>query len=572
MVHLLNEFFVHYGILILPLLIYELWAFRKSFNKLPFAPPLIGLYGGMSAILLEMNPVHVFGIAEDFKCIPLILSFLFGKRRAGLISLAIAAVYRLHAGHLGAGLGVIAMVVYSIPPWLVSKWFDDFSTVTRLWVSIALNLAATAIQVGFVFLYFLVEVPGRGWHMLQPYLHTLFPAAIVQTLLIIPAFLTLELIVETGRVRRQLLESQKSLQESEQRYRSLVEYNPDAICAVDRLGKILFVNQAYMQLTGYTEAELVGADRRQMWFEQDHGLAVDIMAKLLAGDIMSNMELRIRHRDGASLPVRLTAVPLVVSAETTGFCAIVTDLRPIQMAEEVIRRADKLATVGELAAGVAHEIRNPLTALKGFLKLMNDHDPTTERYVAIMEQELDRLHLVSGQMLALAKPQVEKRSLVDLRDLTQDVLAMMEPQAIELNATLVGTAGVEPLLVEVDNNQIKQVLINIVKNAIEAAFDGGHITVATERRGREACIVVRDTGIGMPKEVIERLGEPFYTTKGSGTGLGLMVAHRIIESHLGEIHYASEENLGTTVTISLPAAEAPGGHSQQLRIVSEVSS
>ncbi|WP_054971124.1 ATP-binding protein [Alicyclobacillus ferrooxydans] len=550
-----DRFFVHFGIVIFPLLFYQLWAFRKSFDRLPYATPIVGLYGGLSAVLSEMYPLHIFGMAEDMKLIPIILAFLYGKRNAGLISVAIVAAYRLHAGHSGVLLAVISILAYSVPPLLVSKRFDGYSSARRLLVSVGLALSATLIQLLFVFVYFDTQAPNHGWALLQPYIQTLVPAAVVQTLLMLPAVFVLDNIVEAGRVHLQLVESQKSLRESEERYRSLVEYNPEGICAIDRQGQILFVNKAYEEITGYSTEELVGLNRLKVWFAEDEELAQGISRRALNGEVLSNMDVHLRHRQGDRIPVRLTIVPLIVSGEPNGYYAVVTDLRPIRRAEEMMQKLDKLSTVGELAAGVAHEIRNPLTSLKGFLKLLKTHDPTTKRYVSIMEHEMNRLDLVSGQMLVLAKPQVETKKRMDVSTVVREVIEIMRLQALLASISIEDAVTIQSAFVIADANQLKQVLINVTKNALEATGAGGTITIGLERQGPVLVMVVRDTGRGMPADMVKRLGEPFYTTKSSGTGLGLMVCHRIIEQHGGDIRYESQEGVGTTVTIGLPDAD-----------------
>ncbi len=550
-----GEYFIHFGILVLPLLAYQVWAFRKSFSRLPFATPIIGIYGGMCAVLSEIYPVHFFGLAADMKFIPLILSFLYGKRYAGLISLFISIAFRIHAGHHGLPLAIISMLLYSVPPYLVSVRFDSYSHVKKAVVSVSLSLLATFIQLGFLFVYFSAQ--GRGLEGLMPYLHLILPLAALQSLLMIPANLVLDHIVETGKIRLELFDYQKSLEESEQRYRSLVEYNPDGICAMNQHGSIVFVNPAYEQISGYHHASLMGSDRLNLWFENDLETARDIQARVMNGEVLSNIETYLRNKNGERVPVKITVVPTVVSGSIEGFYAIVTDLRPVKEAEEAIRKADKLSTVGELAAGVAHEIRNPLTSLKGFLKLLRSHDPTTSRYISVMEREMERLDFVSGQLLVLAKPQTDNRKLTDLVAIVRDVVEVIKTQAILSNVELMTSLGEECLYVLANENQIKQVLINVIKNGIEATPQMGTIFIGIQRRGTEVVVSVRDTGTGIPRDMLDRLGEPFYTTKANGTGLGLMISHRIIENHGGRIHYESHENVGTTVWIGLNRCDVP---------------
>lgn len=228
--------------------------------------------------------------------------------------------------------------------------------------------------------------------------------------------------------------------------------------------------------------------------------------------------------------------------------------------EALLMKTEKLSLVGELAAGVAHEIRNPLTSLKGFLQLMSERDPSSvdAQFYDIMLSEIDRINFISGELLLLAKPQAHSFTKVDLNEVCHQVLSLFETEAnlhnvqFDYKNQLFGSSAA---MVVGDPNQIKQVLVNVVKNAMEAMDKGGKVKIRLELKGENHfCLKIQDFGKGMPKDRLDKLGEPFYTTKEKGTGLGLMVSFRIIEAHNGSIEVESELNKGTTVRVSLPKA------------------
>ncbi len=229
-------------------------------------------------------------------------------------------------------------------------------------------------------------------------------------------------------------------------------------------------------------------------------------------------------------------------------------------AEELLRKTEKLSIVGQLAAGVAHEIRNPLTSLKGFLQLLTDRDPNSEHrpFYDIMLDEIDRIHFISGELLFLAKPQAKKFEKVNLKDLSEQVLRLFQTEANLHNIQFEFKSSLnneKAAFFEGDPNQIKQVLVNTIKNGIEAMSDGGVINVSLEEKCAQALqLTIEDHGKGISKDRLEKLGEPFYTTKEKGTGLGLMVSYRIIEAHKGTIEVTSEVGKGTSVAIYLPKA------------------
>jgi signal transduction histidine kinase len=212
-----------------------------------------------------------------------------------------------------------------------------------------------------------------------------------------------------------------------------------------------------------------------------------------------------------------------------------------------------LAVAGQLAAGVAHEIRNPLTALKGFVQLMQHGEHAKGKYLDVMASELNRIDLIVSELLVLAKPQANTYKRKDVIEILENVITISETQAVLSNVEIETDYDPNLAPLECDENQLKQVFINFLKNAIESMHDGGRITVSVKRYGsNEVVIRFRDQGCGIPKEILAKLGEPFYTTKEKGTGLGLMVSHKIIEHHRGRIVVTSELNVGTIVDVILP--------------------
>jgi two-component system, sporulation sensor kinase A len=227
------------------------------------------------------------------------------------------------------------------------------------------------------------------------------------------------------------------------------------------------------------------------------------------------------------------------------------DITEHRITQEALLRAEKLSAVGQLAAGIAHEIRNPLTALKGFLKLI----PVQEgkKYIhEIMEGELNRIEAVTNEMLVLAKPQRIEHRLFDIGQIIKSVIHLLESQSVMKSLVLTLDCD-EEIQVVGESNRLEQVMFNVIKNATEACPISGEIQVECKVNGTEAVTIrVTDNGKGIPEQIIQRIGEPFFTTKDEGTGLGLMVSQKIISDHKGTFDIESEEGKGTTVTIVLP--------------------
>lgn len=221
--------------------------------------------------------------------------------------------------------------------------------------------------------------------------------------------------------------------------------------------------------------------------------------------------------------------------------------------------SEHLATIGQLAAGIAHEIRNPLTTVKGFIQLIQPYlvDIGKEEYATIALEEIDRANEIIYEFLNSAKPKVNKKQIIHLQKLIKDTMMLYESEAILKNIDMEWSSVGEPTSLYLDAKQVKQVLVNLIKNAFEAIAekannDKGKILINTETLDGKAVIWIGDNGIGMKKETVDNLFVPFYSTKVEGTGIGLTVCKKIIEDHGGKITVSSTPKFGTTFRIELP--------------------
>jgi two-component system sporulation sensor kinase B len=218
-----------------------------------------------------------------------------------------------------------------------------------------------------------------------------------------------------------------------------------------------------------------------------------------------------------------------------------------------IQRTEKLNTLGELAASIAHEVRNPLTVVKGFLQLMQqDERGKNYDYLSLVLSELGRAEAIINDYLNFAKPQFEKLEEFSLVHVLSEVKMLLEPFAVKQGVQLESSLDTSNFHLLTDRNQLKQALVNLIKNAIEATPEGGKVTITYKHKDHHAYIYITDTGKGMDHEQLARIGTLFYTTKDKGTGLGTSVSLRIIETMKGKVSYQSKLGIGTQVTMILP--------------------
>jgi PAS domain S-box-containing protein len=271
------------------------------------------------------------------------------------------------------------------------------------------------------------------------------------------------------------------------------------------------------------------------------------------------VEFRYQQPNQPMQWIRSKGLPVFKDGTLEVIVGITEDITKIIEREELLTRSEKLSTVGQLAAGIAHEIRNPLTSIKGFLQIIQSDGTVPSTYTSIMLDELDRIESIINEFLFLAKPQQEiKFEVQPFKPILEQVIGLMQGEAnlkgIEI---IVDLNDISLLKVRGNANHLKQVFVNLIKNAMEAIQAKGKIRIIGHANKEDSNIkvLVIDDGPGITKERLKKLGEPFYSTKEKGTGLGLMITRKLLEDHEGELLFESEIGKGTTVFVKLPFIE-----------------
>jgi len=343
----------------------------------------------------------------------------------------------------------------------------------------------------------------------------------------------------------------KRLNQMDERYRAVVENSLDTIAIVKK-NAWMFVNRAGVRLfEAESEKDLLGKSIYQFLPESQHEAVRERLNNLPATGSSGPLEQQWYTLQGNTIDTEVVETHMMLDNEPV-VQMIIRDISERKKNEELLINSEKLYVAGQLAAGIAHEIRNPLTALKGFLQLLASGKAYKAAYFEIMHSELDRISDIVSELLMLSKPQVYDLTHLDVRNAIRETMTLLESQAILHNITIETKAGPEPLWVYGVSTQIKQVFINIIKNAIEAMKDGGIIRIDLAREGDYVLVRITDQGPGINEEQIAKIGQPFYTTKEKGTGLGLMVSYKIVDNHQGNIQVHSKPGEGATFEIRFP--------------------
>lgn len=356
----------------------------------------------------------------------------------------------------------------------------------------------------------------------------------------------------------QLAAATRSLADLRALHERIVESIRSGVITTDLQGHIYTFNSAAEEITGYRATEVRGHDA-SMFFGDMSRQITDSMNAAATGKVSPRFQADCLTPNGLALRLGFTIAPLFAeSGETSGMVITFQDLTDVRALEETSRRQDRLAAVGRMAASIAHEIRNPLAAMRGSIQMLRaEMDGNTEQaqLMEIILRESDRLNKIVADYLNYARPRPAELKNVDVKALIADTFKLLRNSDEIIDGhVLEENLPDRPAIVSGDPEQLKQVFWNVARNALKAMPHGGTFRVSLEQADDNRLrISFMDNGCGMTPEQVEQLFEPFTSTTG-GTGLGLSIVYQIIRDHSGTINVSSREGHGTTIAIELPVS------------------
>ena len=362
--------------------------------------------------------------------------------------------------------------------------------------------------------------------------------------------------IENARLRRESLHLRDYLEK-------LLEHANIPVLVVGRDRGIRVVSSAFGRITGLDRQGLVGKDVLHLASQSDRVRVLSAFVNALRGREAPPFELRLPKAGGRQARLQFTLAPILDSeGRVAGVIAIGQDRTEVRELEGQVIHAEKLATLGQLAAGIVHEINNPLTSISvygeyllGKLSRGSADDSDVKRVERIL-RSADRILSFTRNLLAYARPSREEAQPVSINDVLEEAILFCEHVIREARVSIVRDYGPNLPQVSAVPGQLHQVFVNLITNACNAArSDGGQIRLSSRMSGRDRVEVrVQDDGVGIPSAEIDRVFEPFFSTrrKGKGTGLGLSIVKNLVEQHRGSIAIESELGHGTTVLVTLP--------------------
>jgi PAS domain S-box-containing protein len=300
-------------------------------------------------------------------------------------------------------------------------------------------------------------------------------------------------------------------------------------------GMFLEVNETFIRKYGYTREETIGFTVTDINLWVDTNERPKYITELEEKGFVENFETRICKKSGEILNVLLSGVSIIWDNKQC-ILTIANDITELRRYQQEMARLDCLNLVGEMAAGIGHEIRNPMTTVRGFLQLLGRKDRFAQdkEYMDLMVEELDRANGIITEFLSLAKDKVVEKKKRSLNYKIRTISPLLRADALKQDKSIQMELGDIPY-VTMDSNEIKQLLLNLVRNGLDAMPPGGQLAINTYMADGEVVLAVQDQGPGIAPEVLEKIGTPFFTTKDNGTGLGLAVCYSIAERHSARI-------------------------------------
>jgi two-component system NtrC family sensor kinase len=377
-------------------------------------------------------------------------------------------------------------------------------------------------------------------------------------------------------------EAEEALRESEQKFRTLAEESPNMIF-INLKGRVVYANKRCEDIMGYEREEFYSDefDFLNIIAPEYRKTLMHNFAQHLRGENLPPIEYSLLTRDGTRLEAILTTKLIEYDGEMA-ILGIVTDITDRKKAEQQLLLTSKLASVGELASGVAHELNNPLTGIMGYAELLLNRDGVPDEVRSDLKkifQQSERTAKIVQNLLSFARRHRPEKVYIDVNEIIENTLELRDYELRVSNIRVVLDLSRSPVLVYADRNQLQQVFLNLIINAeqaIEETRSKGTIYISTAIVGEEVHVVISDNGSGIAHEYLDKIFDPFFTTKevGRGTGLGLSICHGIILEHEGSISADSTPKKGTRFTIRFPRSspDAPmdqGAAQQESRAENE---
>lgn len=505
------------------------------------------IFGFASLLHIALNAIFTFNSAVYAPVSGLFAYLVLWllKRFVGVAALRFLLLYTMNVYLFILNIESLSPVtlVYFSLPLLTAALLSEFRPMAVLTI-------ATLLEVLILIFFFgqLDRMPSQQYDHLS-----------IFTFLLIVLLFTFFHTFYFSRLWQQLQDRNKSMEQaliSREGYLQLFfETAKDAMAVFDKDNRVIAINPAFEELYGWAAKESFGTIIKP--YPQEKEEIAELQAlELLKGKSFNLLDTVDMKKDGTKFHAQITLSPIFDRNQNVIATSVISrDISYQKESEQMLLQSEKLKLAGEIAAGVAHEIRNPMTVISGFVQIMQqDPNHPYPQYTRLIHSELERINLIISEFLVLAKPQAPVINEFSMRTLINN-LTLLFSSEFNLNGIVFKEQWAEEVdyTLSGEEHSLKQVFINLFKNSIEAIDPQGEISLSISALDNgTVSIKITDTGIGMAPESLDRIFEPFYTTKENGTGLGLLISQKIIQDHGGSLKLTSTPGKGTTAEVLLP--------------------
>jgi len=533
-------------IVLLPVFMFMVWNDRPERTR--HAHTFLGVVCGISMLLsMQFTIVNEYGASFDFRHIPLLIGSLYGGVPAAVLLTALYAGLRIPDLHEVWQIIIFALYLMIFVPYLLTRIsiFQKSNRPSRMKIACRLSLILLFIYA----IVNLITIFDLNKQNIPQYYIPVIIYGLTFLIVAVLAFHYTELAYERVELQIQLRDVSLKYRNEMRRLQQLIDNTPLIVVFLDNNGGVTHVNDMVLKLVyPIGRKDLLNNNFSYVAGLMDIQADSDPVERVLQGEERVTEMLRI---DGRTFYTVTCPVKELPSQGAEGILFVGQDITELQRLKDEVDRMERLSLVGQMAASITHEIRNPMAVIRGFVQLLNERSPKeNESYFRIVLDELDRANAIINDFLSLAQNRIVEKEPCSLHDLLNDLVpliwadANMRGQMVELQLS----ENIDRL--EMNTKEIKQLILNLARNGMEAMDDKGVLRIETLNLADRVQMRVTDNGVGIPQEKLERLFEPFYTTKMNGTGLGLALCLSIVERHNGKIHVESAVGQGTTFIVS----------------------
>jgi two-component system, sporulation sensor kinase E len=522
-------------------------------SPVPFAYDLLTMISAFIAgVVFSYVSFYLFQYTlqkQQKKLLTPVITFVFG-----IISVHTIGVLSMHI-HMPLQTDPV-LIFLSVGTAFLFSWIG-FQILQMDAFKFRMILTSLSLTSGVCLMHYIGEMafvgstPTFNWHNEFP----LTNINILTTLLVLGAtIIVLILYILEQLDQKKIVQQRIDLLESEHRYNSLFDLNPEGVFVIGPDRNFIKANHSIETITGYSFEELQKMPYTNLLKETDVEISLAFLKRVMQGETVKH-PLTIYHKDGHEVELEITSIPYSIKNTITAVIGIAKDMTAINEAQNFKQRAQTLSYVGELAAGLAHEIRNPLTSIKGFAQLFKSQDASNEKdhFLGIMLRETERINFIISQLMILAKPHMIIKHEHNLIDVINCSIKYLNDDIDSRTPTFNLDLPTKPVYFKCEGNLMTQLFLNVLKNALEATPSWGTISVSLQQGDNAVQIIIKDDGHGISDNILPLIGQPFYTTKEGNPGLGLLICYQIVEYHGGKMNIESKEGSGTTVSIEFPA-------------------